>query len=84
VSENLNTYAATTRFNGQSTIALDGDGATGESYCLAHHLYTDAGERKLMVASLRYHDTFVKLEGAWRFAEPKLYVDRTETRPSRP
>jgi hypothetical protein len=37
-----------------------------------------------MVASLRYHDTFVKLEGAWRCAERKLYVDWTETRPSRP
>jgi hypothetical protein len=84
VFENLDTYAATTHFNGQSTIALDGDGATGESYCLAHHLYTDAGERKLMVASLRYHDTFVKLDGVWRFAERKLYVDWTETRPSRP
>ena len=22
-------------FNGQSTIAIDGDGATGESYCFA-------------------------------------------------
>ena len=84
VFENLNSYAATTHFNGQSTIALDGDRATGESYCLAHHLYTDAGERTLMVASLRYHDTFVKLDGAWRFAERKLYVDWTETRPSRP
>jgi ketosteroid isomerase-like protein len=84
VFEDLNNYAATTHFNGQSTIALDGDGATGESYCLAHHLFTDAGERKLMVASLRYHDTFVKLDGAWRFAERKLYVDWTDTRPSRP
>ena len=64
--EYLNAYETTTHFNGQNTIALDGDRATGESYCLAHHLYTDAGERKLMVASLRYHDTFVKLDGAWR------------------
>ena len=84
VFENLNTYHATTHFNGQSTVALDGDRATGESYCLAHHLFTDAGERKLMVASLRYHDTFVKVEGDWRFAERKLYVDWTETRSSRP
>ena len=82
--ENLNTYKATTHFNGQSTIQLNGDHATGESYCLAHHLYTDAGERKLMIASLRYHDAFVKLDGVWRFAERKLYVDWTETRPSRP
>jgi ketosteroid isomerase-like protein len=84
VFENLNTYEATTHFNGQSTIQLDGDRATGESYCLAHHLYTDAGERMLMIASLRYHDAFVKLDGTWRFAERKLYVDWTETRPSRP
>ena len=84
VFENLNRYEATTHFNGQSTIALDGDRATGESYCLAHHLFTDGGERKLMVASLRYHDTFVRLEGAWRFAERKLFVDWTETRASHP
>jgi hypothetical protein len=80
----LNRYEATTHFNGQSTIALDGDRATGESYCLAHHLYTEAGERKLMVASLRYEDTFVKREGAWLFAERNLYVDWTETRTSAP
>jgi len=28
-----------------------------------------------MVASLRYLDTFVKMEGAWLFAERLLYVD---------
>jgi ketosteroid isomerase-like protein len=84
VFENLNSYETTTHFIGQSTIALDGDRATGESYCLAHHLFTDGGERKLMVASLRYHDTFVKRDGTWRFAERKLYVDWTETRPLQP
>ena len=84
VFEDLNRYDATTHFNGQSTIALDGDQATGESYCLAHHLYTEGGERKLMVASLRYLDTFVKAEGAWLFGERKLYVDWTEIRSSHP
>jgi hypothetical protein len=84
VFDELNNYRATTHFNGQSTIVLDGDRATGEAYCLAHHLSADDGERKLMVASLRYHDTFVKVEGAWLFAERKLYVDWTETRSSHP
>ena len=36
VFDNLNTYTATMHFNGQSTVSLDGDRATGESYCLAH------------------------------------------------
>jgi len=84
VFADLNRYEATTHFTGQSTIALVGDRATGESYCLAHHLSAAGGERKLMVASLRYRDTFVKRDGAWLFAERKLYVDWTETRTSRP
>jgi hypothetical protein len=54
--------------------------ATGESYCLAHHVTVDSGKRRLMVASLRYHDTFVKADGAWLFAERSLYVDWLEER----
>ena len=84
VFEDLNRYETTTHFNGQSTVALDGDRATGESYCLAHHLFTADGERKLMVASIRYLDTFVKCDGSWLFAERNLYVDWTETRSSHP
>jgi hypothetical protein len=84
VFDDLNRYQATMHFNGQSTISLAGDQATGESYCIAHHLFTEDGERKLMVAWLRYRDTFLKVDGAWRFAERELYVDWTETRPSRP
>ena len=84
VFADLNRYEATTHFNGQSTIAIDGDRATGESYCLAHHLFTEDGERRLFVASLRYRDTFVKADGAWRFAERRLYVDWTDTRASHP
>ena len=84
VFDDLNRYEATTHFNGQSTVELNGDRATGESYCLAHHLFTEDGERNLMVASLRFLDTFVKSDGTWLFAERKLYVDWTETRSSRP
>ena len=80
----LNQYAATMHFNGQSTISLDGDRAIGESYCIAHHLFTEDGERKLMIAHLRYGDSFVKLDGAWLFAERNLYVDWIETKSSHP
>ena len=33
-----------------------------------------------MLASLRYLDTFVKMDGAWLFAERVLYVDWLEER----
>jgi len=80
VFDDLNRYEVTTHFNGQSTVAIDGDRATGEGYTIAHHVYTDEGTRKIMIASLRYLDTFAKLEGRWCFAERNLILDWSETR----
>jgi hypothetical protein len=77
----LNQYAATMHFVGQSTIfSLNGDRATGEAYCIAHHLTVDGEKRRMMVAHLRYLDTFVKIDGTWLFAERLLYVDWLEER----
>jgi SnoaL-like domain len=77
----LNKYDATTHFVGQTTIfTLTADRATGEAYCLAHHVTLEGGRRRLMLASLRYLDTFVKMDGAWLFAERRLYVDWLEER----
>ena len=79
---NLKQYAATTHFNGQSTVVVDGDQATGECYTIAHHVTIgDDGRRTLMVASIRYLDQYVKQERSWYFAERRLLVDWTETRP---
>jgi hypothetical protein len=77
----LNNYEATTHFVGQSTIfTLTTDRATGETYCLAHHVTVNGGKRRLMLASLRYLDTFVKIDEAWLFSERRLYVDWMEKR----
>jgi len=81
VFADLNKYAATMHFLGQSTIlSLTPDKGTGEAYCLAHHLTVDGGKRSLMIAALRYYDTFVKQDGSWLFAERLLYVDWIEER----
>ena len=80
VFDDLNRYEATTHFNGQSTVVIDGSRATGESYTIAHHIYTEDGTRKIMIASLRYLDTFRKNNGRWYFAERKLILDWSETR----
>lgn len=84
VFADLNRYEATTHFNGQSTIRLDGERATGESYTIAHHLFRDDGERKIMIASLRYLDGFAKIDGTWYFQERNLILDWSETRSSVP
>jgi ketosteroid isomerase-like protein len=81
VFADLNKYDATTHFVGQSTIfTLTAGRAMGEAYCLAHHVTDSDGKRRLMVASLRYLDTFVKIDGSWLFAERRLYVDWLEER----
>ena len=81
VFADLNKYDATTHFVGQNTIfTLTADQATGEAYCLAHHVTVNGEKRRLMVASLRYSDSFVKRDGSWLFAERQLYVDWVDER----
>jgi hypothetical protein len=81
----LNQYDATTHFVGQSTIlTLTNDRGAGEAYCLAHHVTNDGGNRRLMLALLRYHDNFVKQQGLWLFADRLLYVDWTDERAPSP
>ena len=81
VFADLNQYLATMHFVGQSTIlTLTGDRATGQAYTLAHHLKVDGATRSLMIAALRYADTFVKANGAWLFSERLPYVDWLEHR----
>jgi ketosteroid isomerase-like protein len=81
VFADLNQYYATMHFLGQSTISsLTETHATGQAYCLAHHLTVEGDRRRLMIAALRYLDTFAKIDGAWLFSERKLYVDWIEER----
>ncbi len=78
----LNKCDATTHFVGQSTIlTLTADRATGEAHCLAHHITVDEGKRRLILASLRYLDTFVKIDRSWPFRERRLHVDWLEELP---
>ena len=81
VFADLNQYAATMHLLGQTTIlTLTPDRGTGETYCMPHHLTVKDGNRRLMIAALRYYDTFVKAAGMWLFAERRLYVDWIEQR----
>ena len=80
VFDDLNRYEATMHFNGQSMVTIDGDRATGESYTIAHHVFTEDGSRQIMVAWLRYLDVFSKIDKSWYFAERSLILEWSETR----
>jgi ketosteroid isomerase-like protein len=80
VFDDLKNYAATMHFNGQSTVVLDGGQASAVTYCLAHLVKGDGSARNMMIASIRYLDTFVKDDGVWLISQRKAMVDGTETR----
>ena len=81
VFENLNTYDRTMHFVGQHTLrSYSPTEAKGQAYCIAHHLNYIEGGQKLMIAYMRYEDTFRKVDGKWLFAERILLVDFVENR----
>ena len=84
IGEALKQYAVTMHVNGQSTVQIDGDQASNESYTLAHHFWTEDGRRMLLVMGIRYRDTIVRKDGHWLFAKRKLVIDWTDRRPSTP
>jgi hypothetical protein len=80
VFDDLNRYEVTMHFNGQSTVTIDGDRATGDSYTIAHHVFTEDGTRQMMVAWLRYLDVFAKVDEDWYIAERQIVLQWSETR----
>ena len=70
---------------GQSTYAIGDGEATGEVYCVAHHLTPDAHGGTNYVMYIRYEDTYrPDADGVWKFAQRRLRVDWTETRAANP
>jgi hypothetical protein len=84
VFDDLNRYEATMHFNGQSTVSLDGNRAIGDSYTIAHHVYTEDATRMIMVAWLRYLDAFTKIDESWYIAQRQIILVWSETRPLGP
>ena len=73
-------YAVTTHFLGQQYVDVDGERATGETYCLAHHLSGDGDEQHNHVMSIRYLDDYQRVDGRWLIARRRLVIDWTEDR----
>lgn len=82
--EALKQYDQTFHFIGQSSIDMtNSDHPTAYVYTIAHHVITDEkGEKSLMIAYLRYNDTFEKQsDGHWLFSHRELHADFIENRP---
>jgi SnoaL-like domain len=78
-------YARTFHFVGQGVYEIGDDEATGEVYCLAHHLTADRHGGTSYVMHMRYDDAYRRDDaGDWKIAERVAFIDWTETRAANP
>jgi hypothetical protein len=77
----LERYLGTTHVVGGQVLDIEGERASGETVCLAHHVYERDDGRRLLVMAVRYQDEFVREAGTWRFAERQLRLDWRDDRP---
>jgi ketosteroid isomerase-like protein len=78
-------YDRTFHFVGNHLCDVEGDGATGEAYCLAHHLNRGPQGGTDFVMHIRYQDTYRRRPGLeWRIVHRKVLVDWTELRTALP
>ncbi|MEX2293465.1 MAG: nuclear transport factor 2 family protein [Acidimicrobiales bacterium] len=76
----LDRYSHTFHHLGQSRYDMVGDDtATGEIYCLAHHL-TRTDPPVLQVMHIRYLDRYRRVDGQWGIEDRRVLVDLTEHR----
>ena len=78
-------YNRTFHFVGNHLCDVGGDEATGEAYCLAHHLTENAHGGTDYVMLIRYQDLYRRRPGdSWKIAHRKVLVDWTELRTALP
>lgn len=71
----LEQYVKTQHHVSNQLVEIDGDRATGETYCTAHHIYLKDAEPWNLTMAIRYQDKFVRESGRWWFQERRLWVD---------
>jgi ketosteroid isomerase-like protein len=78
-------YDKTFHFLGQSRYEINGDEASGEVYCIAHHLTPDRHGGTNFVMYMRYQDTYRRDEtGTWKIAIRHATQDWTDVRAAVP
>lgn len=61
----LSTFETVYHINGQQSVTLNGDKATGISYCLVTLIGTENGKKMKTTMGVIYNDEFVKENGLW-------------------
>ena len=81
----LSRYDVTMHSVANHYVVLNGDVASGETYCRACHVRPVEGgapeDRENYVMNIRYLDDYVRLPEGWKIAKRELQVEFTEVFP---
>lgn len=68
-------FTATSHFVGNHLVRLDGDSATGSTYCLVHEIYETADGQRMQQRMAHYTDVCTRIDGRWLFLTRTLRID---------
>jgi hypothetical protein len=65
----LSLFSTVYHHNGQQTVTITGDHASGISYCYVTLIGDDKGQKVNNVSGVIYHDEYVRVSGKWLIAK---------------
>lgn len=65
----LSQFSVAYHINGQQTVTIDGEIATGIAYCQVVLIKEENGQRINLTSGVRYHDRYIFQNGKWLISE---------------
>lgn len=77
----LKNFETVYHFNGQQTVTVTGDKASGTSYCMVTLIGIENGKKMKTSIGVIYQDEFVRINDHWLIAKRKANFDWQEKSP---
>ena len=74
----LKNFETVYHFNGQQTVTINGDKASGISYCMVTLIGTENGKKMKTSIGVYYQDEYVREDNRWLIAKRKSVFDWEE------
>jgi hypothetical protein len=76
----LKNFETVYHFNGQQTVTISGDRATGVSYCMVTLIGLEGGRKMKTSIGVYYHDEYARENGRWLIAKRRSVFDWEDRR----
>jgi hypothetical protein len=76
----LKNFETVYHFNGQQTVTINGDKASGVSYCMVTLIGVEGGRKMKTSIGVYYHDEYVRENGRWLIAKRRSVFDWEDRR----